>query len=89
MKAYADAERSERIFQKGDWVCLKLQQYRQVTVAIRKSLKLAAKYFGPYEILKKVQTVAHRLALPEVTRISPVVRLFSCRPVGARSLGYV
>lgn len=36
MKAYADAKRTAREFQKGEWVYLKLQPYRQVTVAIRK-----------------------------------------------------
>lgn len=72
MKRYADAKRTEREFQKGDWVYLKLQPYRQVTVAIRKSLKLSAKYFGPYEILEKVGKVAYKLALPETSRVHPV-----------------
>lgn len=72
MKAYADAKRSERQFQKGDWVYLKLQPYRQVTVAIRKSLKLAAKFYGPYEIVDKIGLVAYKLALPETSKVHPV-----------------
>lgn len=46
MKSYADANWSERKFQVGNWVYMKLQPYRQVIVAIKKILKQSAKYFG-------------------------------------------
>lgn len=72
MKQHADTKRSFRSFQQGEWVYLRLQTYRQVTVAIRKNLKLAAKYFGPYEILEKVGSVAYKLALPSTSRVHPV-----------------
>lgn len=72
MKAYANLKRTAREFQQGDWVYLKLQPYRQVSVAIRKNLKLAAKYFGPYEIIEKVGPVAYKLALPSTSRVHPV-----------------
>lgn len=72
MKNFADSKRSERVFQVGDWVYLKLQPYRQVTVALRKNMKLAAKYFGPYEVVEKLGPVAYKLALPETSRIHPV-----------------
>lgn len=72
MKAYADAKRTEREFQVGEWVYLKLQPYRQVTVALRKHLKLSAKFFGPYEIVEKLGPVAYKLALPATSRVHPV-----------------
>lgn len=72
MKHYADAKRSEREFQPADWVYLKLQPYRQVTIAIRKHLKLAAKYFGPYQVFEKIGLVAYKLALPSSSRVHPV-----------------
>lgn len=72
MKAYANTKRTERQFQKGVWVNLKLHPYRQVTKATRKNLKLAAKFYGPYEIIYKIGTVAYKLALPETSRVHPV-----------------
>ncbi|KAK1606952.1 hypothetical protein QYE76_030625 [Lolium multiflorum] len=50
MKMYADSKRTERQFQVGDKVLLKLQPYAQSTVVNRKYPKLAYKYFGPYKI---------------------------------------
>ncbi|KAL0446046.1 UNVERIFIED_CONTAM: hypothetical protein Slati_1732500 [Sesamum latifolium] len=49
MKTYADKKRTKREFQVGDEVFLRLQPYRQTTVALRRQLKLLAKHFGPYK----------------------------------------
>lgn len=72
MKMYADANRSERVFEVGDWVFLRLQPYRQVTLSMRRDYKLAPKYYGPYQILEKVGQVAYKLALPANSMIHPV-----------------
>lgn len=60
-KQYADQKRSDKQYMVGDYVFLKLQPYRQLSVAVRKYLKLSHKYFGPYQILEKVGPVAYRL----------------------------
>ncbi len=55
----------------GEQVYLKLQPYRQSSVAVRRSLKLTSKYFGPFEILQRVRPVAYSLQLPEGSKIHP------------------
>lgn len=54
MKHQADKNRAERVFQVGNKVYLKLQQYVQSSVATRANHNLSYKYFGPYEVLQKV-----------------------------------
>lgn len=58
MKYFADLKRTDRSFNVGDWVYLKLQPYRQQSVAIKSSLKLAKKYFGQFQVLVKIGTIA-------------------------------
>lgn len=72
MKIYADSKRSERVFQVGDKVLLKLQPYAQKTVVNRPFPKLAYKYFGPYTVLEKIGQVAYCLELPPSSQIHNV-----------------
>ncbi|KAE8728969.1 hypothetical protein F3Y22_tig00004035pilonHSYRG00004 [Hibiscus syriacus] len=72
MKQQADKHRTEREFHVGDDVYLKLQPYRQNSLALRKNLKLSARYFGPYKIIEKIGLVAYRLRLPPYSKIHPV-----------------
>ncbi|KAL9447417.1 hypothetical protein AB3S75_014979 [Citrus x aurantiifolia] len=53
MKSQADQNRREVSFMVGDYVYLKLQPYRQTSMAFRRSMKLAPRFYGPYQIVEK------------------------------------
>jgi hypothetical protein len=72
MTIIANRRRSDRSFEVMDFVYLKLQPYKQQSTAARVSHKLVAKYYGPYQVLVKVGTVAYKLNLPPQSMIHPV-----------------
>jgi hypothetical protein len=51
MKKFADTHHTERSFEVGDMVYLKMQPYRETTLGLRNSLKLASKWYGPFRVL--------------------------------------
>ncbi|VAI09232.1 unnamed protein product [Triticum turgidum subsp. durum] len=75
MKNQVDKKRSDRVFQVGDYVFLKLQPYIQSSVAPRAHHKLLFKYYGPFQVLERIGDVAYRLLLPPGSRIHPVIHV--------------
>ena len=63
-KSYADKKRREISFNPGDFVYLKVSPIRG-TRRFQVQGKLAPRYIGPYQVLKKVGAVEYRLELPE------------------------
>ena len=75
MKKLADTHRTEREFTEGVWVYLRLQPYRQVSVAGRKPHKLSPLFYGSYKVMKRIGKVAYKLALSEESKIHPVLHV--------------
>ncbi|GJY73177.1 retrotransposable element Tf2 [Tanacetum coccineum] len=72
MKSMADKQRSDREFKEGDWVYLKLQPYRQITVRQSAQHKLSAKHYGPFRVLQRIGKVAYKLELPNTAQVHNV-----------------
>lgn len=81
MAQKANAKRRELEFEEGDMVLLRLQPYRQTSVACRSSNKLARRYYGPFKILKRVGMVAYRLELPQHAKIHPVFHVSQLKKI--------
>nr|GEZ00971.1 Ty3/gypsy retrotransposon protein [Tanacetum cinerariifolium] len=75
MKKKADKHRTDVEFEVGDWVYIKLQSYRQHSMAMRRNEKLSPKYFGPYQVLEMVGKVAYKLELSTTARIHSVFHI--------------
>jgi RNase H-like domain found in reverse transcriptase/Reverse transcriptase (RNA-dependent DNA polymerase)/Integrase zinc binding domain len=84
MKKIADQHRLELNYSVGDWVYLKLQSYRQISIYKGKNQKLAPRYYGPFEIDQRVGSVAYRLRLPSGSAIHPVIHVSQLKKHVAR-----
>lgn len=62
-KSYADRHRSSREFKAGEKVFLRVKPKRS-SLKLGKYKKLAYRYCGPFEIMKRVGEQAYQLALP-------------------------
>ena len=80
MKQFADQHRTDRSFEIGDYVYVKLQPYRQKSVVLRSNQKLTPKYFGPYKIIDKFGAVAYKMDLPSTSQIHTVFHVSHCIP---------
>ena len=87
MKQQADQHRSERSFDVGDWVFLRLQPYKQMSLKqAKKDNKLSPKYYGPYKVLQKIGTMAYKLELPASSRAHPIFHVSCLKKVIGENL---
>ena len=87
MKQQADQHRSEKSFDVGDWVFLRLQPYKQMSLKqAKKDNKLSPKYYGPYKVLQKISTMAYKLQLLAASRLHLIFHFSSLKKVIADKL---
>ncbi|PKA64278.1 hypothetical protein AXF42_Ash009498 [Apostasia shenzhenica] len=67
--------RSERTLEVADWVYVKLKPYQQDSVAHSVSHKLSPRYFGPFQVIEKIGSVAYKFKLPEGSKIHAVFHI--------------
>jgi hypothetical protein len=83
MKQQADQHRSEISFEVGDWVFLRLQPYKQMSLKqAKKDNKLSPKYYGPYKVLQNIGTMAYKLELLASSRVHPVFHVSLKKVIG-------
>ncbi|XP_039015569.1 uncharacterized protein LOC120145944 [Hibiscus syriacus] len=75
MKYYTNRHRSDREFKEGEEVYLKLQPYKQTSLALPMNLKLSARFYGPNKIKKRIGSVAYQLELPVHSKLHPVFHI--------------
>lgn len=80
MVEHANKHRSDRVFQESEWVYQKVQPYRQVTMSGHHFTKLSAKYYGTYQILQKIGSVAYKLSLPSQLLLHPTFHVSQLKP---------
>ena len=66
-KQQVDQHRTEREFELADWVFIRLQQYKYLSLKQQGKNKLAPKFYGPYQIIWNISNVAYDLKLPETS----------------------
>jgi hypothetical protein len=77
MKQQENQGRFECHFVEGDQVFLRLKPYKKTSLKAHHFHKLAPKLYGPYTVLKRVGSMAYKLALPNHSKLHPIFHV-SC-----------
>lgn len=80
MKHDADQRRRDMQFEEGDWVLVKLRPRQQTSVTEGHYSKLAKRFYGPFQVTKKIGTIAYQFNLLATSRIHPVFHYSLLKP---------
>ena len=73
MKQQAYQHRSERSFEEGDWVLLRLQSYKHMSLKkLNKDNNFKPKYYCPHKVLQKIGSMSYKLELLESSQVNLV-----------------
>ena len=72
---YANRHRRDEQFAVGDYVLLSSEHVLPDTLKRRPSAKLQPRFFGPFQVLKRIGPVAYRLSLPRSCHFHPTVHI--------------
>jgi hypothetical protein len=64
MKSTYDKDHRDVEFAVGDWAWLRLNHRSAVGITTGSNHKLAPRYYGPFQVLERIGSVAYRLLLP-------------------------
>ena len=85
MKINVDRHRRELEFAPGDFVYLRLQPFRQLSVRTRGNQELSPRFYGPYQVVERLGTVSYQIALPTDSWIHPVFHVSQLKKQLGRS----
>jgi len=72
MKHYYDQGHRDMVLEVGDWAWLRLHHCSAAGIVDKNAGKLAPRFYGPYQVLERVGSVAYRLQLPARAKIHNV-----------------
>jgi hypothetical protein len=73
MKQQAYQHCRKREFEVGDWVFLRIQPYKQISLKKKnKYNKLAPKYYGLYKAFQRIGSMDYKLEMPPSSCVHPI-----------------
>ena len=73
VKQQPDQHCSERSFEVGDCVFLRLKPYKKMSLKqAKKDNKLLPKYYGLYKVLQNIDTTTYKLEFPSSSRVHSI-----------------